>query len=147
MYKEILPDEETNRLRKKISTIHDWTQHWIAEISPTKMWCFEAIEVEELGQYLLQHWWQKNIYSYNYSWPRNYLQWIIFQNSIWLFKNFCWMFLTKINAKLIVNVVHHAWTMKKIFHSRSPKTFLNYISFTFLFYWKTDLHLVLERLL
>ena len=67
------------------------------------------------------------------------------QGSIYLFKNDSWVFLTTIIAKLILNVVHYGCGTKKIFHSRSTKTLLNGISFTFLSYWKTsDLHLVLE---
>ena len=38
----------------------------------------------------------------------------------------------KITAKLILNVTHHDWARKKIFHYRSPKTALNDISFTVL---------------
>ena len=36
------------------------------------------------------------------------------QGSIWLFKNNSWVFLTKITAKLILNVVYHGLGTKKI---------------------------------
>ena len=50
-----------------------------------------------------------------------------------------------ITAKLILNVSHHSSATKKLFHSQSPKTILNGISFAFLCYWKTsDLHLIVE---
>ena len=51
----------------------------------------------------------------------------------------------KKNTKLILNVAHNGWATKKMFHSRSPKTTIQGISFTFLSYWITwDLYLILE---
>ena len=52
------------------------------------------------------------------------------QSSIWLFKNDSWVFLTKITAKLILNVTYQGWEMN-IFHSRLPKTALNSIFLAF----------------
>ena len=49
------------------------------------------------------------------------------------------------NCKTNLNVSHHSSATKKLFHSQSPKTILNGISFAFLCYWKTsDLHLIVE---
>ena len=42
-----------------------------------------------------------------------------------------WVFLTKITAKLILNVAYHGWEKKKIFYSRSPKAALNSIFLPF----------------
>ena len=51
----------------------------------------------------------------------------------------------EIVVKLILNVAHHGWPVKKVFHSRSPKTALSSIPFTLLSYWeKSGLHLTLE---
>ena len=41
------------------------------------------------------------------------------------------IFLTKITAKLILNVAYHGWETKKFFHSRLPKTALCRIFLTF----------------
>ena len=42
-------------------------------------------------------------------------------------------FSTKITAKVILNVAHHGWVGKNIFHSRLPKTALNRIFQSFCF--------------